>query len=66
VGRCARVLEKDLAAGEQIALAAANFPPVTAKKIQLTLPELPNMRLRLKRLEKRVDELSKAEDQGRP
>ncbi len=66
VGRCARVLEKDLAPGEQIALVAANYPPVTAMKIQLTLPELPNMRLRLKKLEKRVDELSKAEEQGRP
>jgi UDP-3-O-[3-hydroxymyristoyl] glucosamine N-acyltransferase len=62
VGRCARVLEKDLAAGEQIALAATNYPPVTAKKIQLTLPDLPNMRLRLKKLEERVGELSKAED----
>jgi UDP-3-O-[3-hydroxymyristoyl] glucosamine N-acyltransferase len=66
VGRCARVLDKDLAPGEHIGRAATNFPPVTAKKIQLTLPELPNMRLRLKKLEKRVDELSKAEDQGRP
>ncbi len=66
VGTCAQVLNKDLAAGEQIAMAATNFPPVTAKKIQLTLPELPNMRLLLKKLEKRVDELSKAEAQGGP
>ncbi len=64
VGKCARVLDKDLAPGEQIALAATNYPPVTARKIQLTLPKLPDMRLRLKKLEKRVDELSKAEDQG--
>jgi hypothetical protein len=47
-------------------MAATTYPPVTARKIQLTLPELPNMRLRLNKLEKRVDELSKAQDQGRP
>ena len=58
VGSSARVLHKDLAPGEQIALAATYYTPVTAKKIQLTLPKLPGMRLRLKNLEKRVDELS--------
>ncbi len=62
VGSSARVLHKDLAPGEQIALVATSYTPVTAKKIQLALPKLPDMRLRLKKLEKRVDELSKAED----
>ncbi len=62
VGGCARVLHKDLAPGEEIALVATSYTPVIAKKIQLTLPKLPDMRLRLKKLEKRVDELSKAED----
>ncbi len=61
VGSGARVIHKDLGPGKQTALVATSYTPVTAKKIQLTLPELPGMRLRLKKLEKRVDELSKAE-----
>jgi UDP-3-O-[3-hydroxymyristoyl] glucosamine N-acyltransferase len=60
VGTSARVIHKDLGPGKQTALVATSYTPVTAKKIQLTLPELPGMRLRLKKLEKRVDELSKA------
>jgi UDP-3-O-[3-hydroxymyristoyl] glucosamine N-acyltransferase len=61
VGSSARVIHKDLGPGEKTALVATSYTPITAKKIQLTLPELPGMRLRLKKLEKRVDELSKAE-----
>ena len=60
VGSSARVIHKDLGPGKQTALVVTSYTPITAKKIQLTLPELPGMRLRLKKLEKRVDELSKA------
>ena len=63
VGTGARVVHKDLAPREQIAAAATNYTPVTAKKIQLILPKLPGMRLRLKNLEKRVDELSNGQHQ---
>ena len=61
LGSGARVLYKDVAAGETVQRPAITHPPVTTKRIEATLPRLPGMRLRLRELERRVDTLSQSQ-----
>ncbi len=51
----ARLLYRDLPAGETLQRAVGCHAPMVAKRIEATLPELPEMRKRLRRLEKRVE-----------
>ena len=52
-----RLIYRDLPPGETLQRAVACHPPMVAKRIEATLPHLPDMRRRLKRLEERVDGL---------
>lgn len=58
LGSNARVMYKDVAAGETVQRPAITHPPVTTKRIEATLTHLPQMRLRLRQLERRVDKLA--------
>lgn len=58
LGSGARVLYKDVPAGETVQRPAMTHPAMTAKRIEATLPRLPEMRTRLKRLEKAVQALA--------
>ena len=53
-----RVLYSDLPAGETLQRAVACHPPMVAKRIEASLPHLPDMRKRLRRLEDRVEAIS--------
>jgi UDP-3-O-[3-hydroxymyristoyl] glucosamine N-acyltransferase len=53
-----RVLYSDVPAGETLQRAVACHPPMVAKRIEATLPHLPDMRKRLRRLEDWVEGLS--------
>lgn len=52
-----RVLYKDVPAGETRQRPVITHPPILAKRIEATLPHLPEMRRQLRRLEARVEEL---------
>lgn len=58
VGTATRVMYKGVPAGERVGAVSATHPHMTAKRIEATLPKLPDMSKRLRRLEKRVEELS--------
>lgn len=62
IGSCARVFYKDVPPGARVQIPANTHAPTLTKRIEATLPRLPEMRLRLKRLERQVEALT----QGNP
>ena len=56
-----RILYRDVPAGETVQRAVVSHPPMVAKRIEATLPHLPEMRRQLRRLEQRLDELETEE-----
>jgi UDP-3-O-[3-hydroxymyristoyl] glucosamine N-acyltransferase len=52
-----RILYKDVPAGATVQRPVIGHPPMMAKRIEATLPHLPEMRRQLRRLEKRLEEL---------
>jgi hypothetical protein len=61
IGSCARVFYKDVPPGGRVSIPANTHHPVLTKRIELTLPRLPEMPRRLDRIERA---LAGAEDGG--
>lgn len=55
LGTNARVLYRDVAPGETVQRPGMTHPAITAKRIESSLSRLPEMRLRLKQLERKLD-----------
>jgi UDP-3-O-[3-hydroxymyristoyl] glucosamine N-acyltransferase len=66
VGSNARVLYKNVEPGETVQRPGITYPSFTAKRIEASLARLPEMRLRLKQLERRIEALDREAENELP